>query len=56
MSDWWHHFFHDPMRDNPWSLGAEILILLIPLIWLARTWYKTRPERKRAHEDERADS
>jgi hypothetical protein len=45
MGHWWHHFLYDPMRDNPWSLGAAILGACIPLAWMGRLWWKTRPKR-----------
>jgi hypothetical protein len=40
---WWWHLFHDPMRDNPWSMAGlvvcvVVLVLLVAgLNWLDRT-------------------
>lgn len=40
---WWDHFWHDSIRDNPWSLGAMILLLLGVVAVMARIWWRTRP-------------
>jgi hypothetical protein len=29
---WWWHLFHDPMRDNPWSMVA--LVVAVGLLGL----------------------
>ena len=29
MSEWWYHLWHDPMRDNPWSLLALAVIVIV---------------------------
>lgn len=51
MGDWWWHFWHDPMRDNVWSLAGGLLagLVLIAALWglnaaldHARTWWRTR--------------
>jgi hypothetical protein len=39
MSRWWFHFLHDPMRDNPWSLGAMLLLSALVLTYM---WWRVR--------------
>lgn len=43
MHGWWWHLFHDPMRDNPWSLVALILALATigALLW-SQPWRMLR--------------
>src|ERR1041384_5140771 len=32
MNDWWHGIWNDPMNENPWALGA--LLVIIALIFV----------------------
>lgn len=54
MSDWWWHLWNDPMRHNPWSLGALLVIVVAALAAMA--WVETMMFRRRRKETSMAEA
>lgn len=42
LSEWWDRLLHEPIRDNPWGLGAILLIMLLIFAPFAKVWWEER--------------
>jgi len=51
VSEWLWHLFHDPVRDNPWSLVALAVIVgvLLGSMWITGGW-RHLPRRSGRHD------
>jgi hypothetical protein len=49
MGEWWHDLWNDPMNENPWALGALVLILVAMFAAFELT-YRLKQSRRRKQE------